>query len=709
MSFDLLAEPIRRYARDQRWETLRPIQAAAIQHILASDDNFILASRTASGKTEAAFLPILSRVDFRQPGVRVLYVSPLIALINDQFQRVEELCKYLDVRVTKWHGEASRSAKKQLIQRPEGIVLITPESIEALFVNAPASVHALFANLQYVVVDEIHSFLGTDRGTQLQSLLARLAAVNAGRFAVVGLSATIGDYAEAKRFTNEPDRTKVLLDRTGRDMLTQFRYFPATGADLPLDLLKDLYKQTATSKALIFPNSRGLAEVIAVKLGQIAARVGGHGNYFSHHSSVDKEVREYVEHFAKHNQRQPFCIACTSTLELGIDIGSVDKVVQVNAAHSIASLIQRVGRSGRRDGEPSQLLLYATDPWSLLQSLACWLLYQEGFVEPLRQARLPYDLLLHQALSVVKERGGLPRAELLRQLRANAAFPDIAPPEINDMLDELLRLDWLEALGPELIIGVEGEFVVNSRAFYSVFQTEPAYKVVHAGTTVGEIPYSPQVLENENLLLAARIWKIKFVDLAARRIEVVPAHDGKKPLFFGGAGAVHPRIREQMLRLLVADSQHPELDAPSQEALRGLRQEFAGFAWPAGLTHERPVVVKDKHLVLYTFTGTLINRSLAFLLKCLDVEATYDERTSSFTLGLAPARLPDLFEQLRLFADDADFHLTRAVTEAPALLDFAKWSASLPLPQQVAVLKERYYDFVGTSAFLRATVVLLRQ
>ncbi|GAA4000053.1 DEAD/DEAH box helicase [Hymenobacter fastidiosus] len=709
MSFDLLAEPIRRYVRDQRWETLRPIQAAAIQHILASDDNFILASRTASGKTEAAFLPILSKVDFRQPGVRVLYVSPLIALINDQFQRVEELCKYLDVRVTKWHGEASRTAKKQLIQHPEGIVLITPESLEAMFVNAPYSVKTLFSQLQYVVVDEIHSFLGTDRGTQLQSLLARLGAVPAGRFAVVGLSATIGDYAEAKRFTGDAARTKVLLDRTGRVMLTQFRYFPATGADLPLDLLKDLYKQTATSKALIFPNSRGLAELIAVKLGQIAGRVGGHANYFSHHSSVDKEVREYVEHFAKHNQRQPFCIACTSTLELGIDIGSVDKVVQVNAAHSIASLIQRVGRSGRRDGEPSQLLLYATDPWSLLQSLACWLLYQEGFVEPLRQARHPYDLLLHQALSITKERGGLPRAELLRQLQANAAFPDIAAPEINDILDELLRLDWLESLGPELIIGVAGEFVVNSRAFYSVFQTEPAYKVVHAGNTVGEIPYSPQVQENENLLLAARIWKIRFVDLAARRIEVVPAHDGKKPLFFGGAGAVHPRIREKMLHLLVADSQYAELDAPSQEALRGLRQEFAGFAWPAQLTHERPVIVKDQHLVLYTFTGTKINRSLAFLLQCLDVEAPYDESTSSFSLCLAPTRLPDLFEQLRLFADDVEFHLTQAVTATPALLDFAKWSASLPLPQQVAVLKERYYDFGGASAFLRDTVRLLSQ
>ena len=706
--FHLLAEPIRRYVRDQRWEELRPIQAAAIQHILADDDNYILASRTASGKTEAAFLPILSKVDFRQPGVRVLYVSPLIALINDQFQRVEALCKYLDVPVTKWHGEASRTEKKKLLDQPAGIVLITPESLEAMFVHAPRSVKTLFSHLDYVVIDEIHSFLGTDRGLQLQSLLARLRRVNRARFAVVGLSATIGDYAEAKRFTGEAARTKVLLDRAGKEMLTQFRYFPAdrSGADLPLDLLKDLYKQTSRSKALIFPNTRGLAEVVAVKLRLISDRVHGHANYFSHHSSVHKEVREYVEHFAKHNQRQPFCIACTSTLELGIDIGSVDKVVQIDAAQSVASLIQRVGRSGRRDGAASELLLYATNPWSLVQSLACWLLYQEGFVEPLRAARHPYDLLLHQALSIVKERSGISRAALLNELTTNATFTEIAPAAANEILDELLGVNWLEALGGELIIGVEGEFTVNSREFFSVFKTEPVFKVVHAGKTVGEIPYSLQVQEQKNLFLASRTWKITGIDVATKRIEVIPARDGKRPIFSGGGGTVHPRIREKMLEILISPAEYPELDELSQLALRSLRQQFAGRAWPAQLTHERPALVKDKGLVFYTFSGTKINRSLAFLLRQLEVEFVFDDSQSSFGLAVAAPLLPALFEQLRLFAEDVDFHLRDALARNPALIDFAKWGAKLPEHLQVAVLKERHFDFAGAADFLRDTVVV---
>src|SRR5688572_16158524 len=171
MSFNLLSEPIRKYVRDKRWEELRPIQTAAISKILSTENNYILISKTASGKTEAAFLPILSKVDFKEQGVQVLYISPLIALINDQFNRVEELCKYLDVRITKWHGESQRSLKDQLLREPNGIVLITPESLESMFINKPYNVKLLFGNLKYTVIDEIHSFVGTDRGTQLMSIL----------------------------------------------------------------------------------------------------------------------------------------------------------------------------------------------------------------------------------------------------------------------------------------------------------------------------------------------------------------------------------------------------------------------------------------------------------------------------------------------------------------------------------------------------------
>jgi ATP-dependent helicase Lhr and Lhr-like helicase len=699
MAYELLSEPIRRYVRDQRWESLRPIQAAAIQHILATDHHYILASRTASGKTEAAFLPILSRADFRGPGVRVLYVSPLIALINDQFERVEALCRYLDVPVTKWHGEASRAEKKRLVQEPRGIVLITPESIEALFVNAPYSIRALFNNLEFVVIDEIHSFLGTDRGTQLQSLLARLRAATGAPFRVVGLSATIGDYEQAKRFTGDAANTRVLLDRTARELTARFAYFPGEGPALPVELLQDVYEQTRSSKTLVFPNSRGRAEELAVRLRQQATRDGGHPHYFTHHSSVDREVREYVEQFAKGSHRQPFCITCTSTLELGIDIGSVDLVVQVDATYSVASLIQRVGRSGRREGGQGRLLLYATDPWNLLQALACWHLYREGYVEPVKLADRAYDILLHQLLSMVKECNGSPPEALVAALQANPAFPNVTPVECRAVLEGLLNQDLLEAIGGEVIIGVAGEKIVNRRDFYSVFRAEPALKVVHAGRPVGEIPPSPQVLPGENLMLAAKLWKITFVDLPGKRVEVVPAHDGRKPLFFGQGGEIAAAVRQRMLEILVSREEYPELDEASWRAIAELRQEFAVHPIQDP-TRERPALAREGRLRLYTFAGTRVNRSLAYLLSRLQVDHRYDEQTSSLDLKDVGAHdLPGLLIRLRGLAQEV-----RDSQDPPELgagwINFSKWGAYLPEAYQWRVIKDRYFAFDEAVDFL---------
>jgi ATP-dependent Lhr-like helicase len=217
-AFELLSPAIRKFVRDKRWESLRDIQSAAIKKIIGDDRHYILASRTASGKTEAAFLPILSKLNFNEPGVAVLYISPLIALINDQFLRVEDLCKDLEIPVTKWHGEANKALKTKLLKDPHGVVLITPESLEAMFVNKPYDVRNLFSNLKYVVIDEIHSFIGSNRGVQLKSLLSRIQRVNVGKFSVIGLSATLGDFQEAKKFTGYPNETTVLRDPASIDL-----------------------------------------------------------------------------------------------------------------------------------------------------------------------------------------------------------------------------------------------------------------------------------------------------------------------------------------------------------------------------------------------------------------------------------------------------------------------------------------------------------
>lgn len=700
MSFDLLSEPIRKFIRDKGWEQLRPIQTAAIAKILASDDNFILASRTASGKTEAAFLPILSKVNFNDTGVQVLYISPLIALINDQFYRIEELCKNLDVTVTKWHGEANKTLKERLIKEPNGIVLITPESLEAMFVNKPYNVKQLFSNLKYVVIDEIHSFIGTDRGIQLKSILSRLKNVNSKSFSIVGLSATIGDYNEAKRFTGDELKTKVLLDRTAKEINALFRYFKNKNEELPLELLKDLYIETKDNKVLIFPNSRGRAEEVAVKLRKISDRVKGHPNYFSHHSSVDREVREYVEYFAKNNNRQNFCISCTSTLELGIDIGTVDEVVQIDATHSIASLIQRVGRSGRKEGESSNLYLYATNKWSLLQSIACWLLFKEGFIEPPQQNEKPYDILVHQALSITKGYSGIKLTELINQLKENAAFKQIELSEIDEILKHLIRIDFLEKLQHEVIIGLEGEKVVNSRDFYSVFKTEENFKVINAGNTIGEIPFSPQIIEDENILLSAKIWKIKFVDHKAKKIEVIPTNDGKKPMFFGGGATIHQRIREKMFEVLYSKTDYDFLDQPSCDETEILRKDFSVFNIK-DLQSDRPLLAAEKHLQLFTFTGTRINRTIQLLLSIAGIKNTLDDSSSSFGIEVPKQELISKWSYLSFPLTDIDTHISTLLQTNSALLDFSKWGIYLPDNYKIKLVKDRYFDVEQTGQLLK--------
>ena len=702
-AFNLLSEPIRKYIREKGWESLRPIQEAAIQRILSTENNYVLISRTASGKTEAAFLPILSRTDFKEEGVKVLYISPLIALINDQFRRVEELCEYLDISVTKWHGEASKSQKDKLLKNPNGIVLITPESLEAMFVNKPYNVKHLFASLEYVVIDEIHSFLGSDRGIQLQSILSRLQKINKTKFKTIALSATVSDsnqYLELKSFIGDVENTKIIRDTTPKPINAVFRYFEGSGAELPLELLKDLYIQTRNSKSLIFPNARGRVEEVAVRLRKISDKVGGHQNYFSHHSSVDKEVREYVEFFAKNNTYQNFSIACTSTLELGIDIGSVDQVVQIDATHSIASLIQRVGRSGRRDVKASNLFLYATNRWTLLQSVACWLLYEEKYIEPVSLNEKPYDILVHQLLSIVKGLSGISKKQLIAEMRQNATFKSIDASEIEEIIDYLVEKDLLEKLGIELILGIEGEKIVNNREFYSVFQTENLFKVSHKGNKVGEIPLTIQIREDENIYLSARIWKIIAIDLKSKKIEVVPAKDGKKPIFEGNGANIADKIREKMLEVLVSKKEYDFLDEPSQDIISEMQKEFSVFDF-SDITKERPLLTTNERLVFYSFTGSKINRTLKLILDTLGIQSIHSDLDSSFEIKTSKEEFTLKIKSLESSNKDFDLVLTNLLENIPEILDFSKYGKFLPLKFQIETLKNSYYDFSKSKDFLK--------
>lgn len=687
-AYELLSEPIRRYVKDRKWEKFTPIQSAAIVKIMTTDNNYVLASRTASGKTEAAFLPIFSKVDFNQPGVQVLYISPLIALINDQMERVEELCSYLDVTVTKWHGEASAIKKNKLLESPDGIVLITPESIEAMFQNKPENVKKLFSNLKFVVVDEIHYYFGTERGVHLQSLLYRLSRINVGKCRYVGLSATIEDFTLAKEFFGNPENTKVLIDNTPKPHKIEIKYFPSEPLQLSVDLLKDLYKKTRGKKALVFANSRTLVENVSVKLSQISELVGGHFNYFSHHSSIDRDIKEYAAFFAKHSRHEPFTICCTSTLELGIDIGNVDTVVQIGAPHSVSSMVQRMGRSGRGQNSTSELTIYATNKWELLQALACWRLHEKGVLEATERMDRPYDILLHQMLSIVKERIEIGAEELVFEMHENTAFRSCDIDAAKLIIRKLIDDDMLEEIGGKLIVGLKAEKYFAAGELYTVFWSSFEYEVLYDNQVIGGLCPNGNTAIGATVFLAARMWRIIEIDDERMKIYVDTALKGDAPIYVGsGRYDVSYEVEREMSKILFEGEIYPVLNDLGAEALKELRKEYDGYQRIRSSCI--PFLIDDVSISLLPLCGTKAKKTLSWLL------SSY-QRTK-----LGHDRDIVVFSDLEMYRKTLS-KIDKLGTENERLLiqsmentpwdNVAKFSVNLPKELQVRLAYDRLFD-----------------
>lgn len=713
MPYEMLSYPVKRYIWEKKWERFRPIQEAAITRIMQTDNHYIISSRTASGKTEAAFLPVISLLKGGHGGkggqgghggrgVRVLYISPLVALVNDQFFRIEGLCRYMDIRVTRWHGEADLVKKQKLLEHPEGILLITPESIEALFVTRPNELKRLFSNLEFVIVDEIHGFLDSRRGVQLRSLIFRMKQIAAGRPRFIGLSATLGDFEAVRTFFGDPEHTKILRDRCPHAVDARFKYIPSENKELPAQLIDDLYAETRRRKSLIFPNSRGRVEEIAVRLKMAASLENSKHQYFAHHSSVSRETKEAAEAVTRSRANEDYTIVCTSTLEMGVDIGTVDLVVQVDSTFSVSSLTHRFGRSGRRAGEKSFLLLYGTTPWSFLQSMACLELYLEGFTEPEETVIYPMDLLFHQCLSILKQSGGIREEVFLGQVHGNDAFRHLPLEDVNRLLSFMEQTAYIEVFGGEYILGVEGEKLANHRSFYSVFRTDPVFKVFFDDASIGELTASPQLSVDHCIYLGARTWRIIRIDFSGGVIMVEPALEGQKPMFMGSGGRIHHIVRRKMLEILTRNfiSAGYRCDEAGLKAVDELRKKFSGFNIE-NLTTQRPVMVSDYGVRFHTFAGTRINRTLDMLFKHLYGNGYYyNENRCCFDLPIDEGRLTALVKTLKAQLKEFPNILASHLKKRDGYFDFSKWGNYLSTFFKAKMLLLDEYDVPATENFL---------
>ncbi len=572
-AFDRLAPFLREFLWNAGWESLRSMQIAAIEAIFDSEDDLLVSAATAGGKTEAAFLPILSKIfEKPEPSVQAIYVGPLKALINNQFERLEDLCRKAEIPVTRWHGDVGDSQKSRVVENPRGVLQITPESIESLFLNRSRFLGEMFAGLEFVVIDEVHTFLGSDRGVQLRSQLERLRRYARRRPRRVGLSATLGDPAQARRWLNsDPAKVRLVTAPPGtQSVRASIEHFSDRSG-----IARDLFELTRNLKTLIFCNARAEVEELTHALNEHCRGEGMEERYLPHHGSVSRAVREDAEARMKEADR-PSSVVCTSTLELGIDVGRIDLVAQVDATHTVASMVQRLGRSGRRAGQSQAIQVYTTEreawegiPFSLLQATAVMELWREKWCEPVRERKKPYNVLYQQVLSTLAERNGLPPAELVGTMQA--IFPGVDADDFERLLRHLAKLEHLQQMEDGVLIpGLAGEKIVRKHDFYAVFASPSDVDVRCGERLIGRV--ASRLQPGACFFLAGQVWRVEqtFPD----ELRVAPASGGERPRFGGvGGPQVHREVARRAREVLCGSAPTPCLSQGAAARLETARSK----------------------------------------------------------------------------------------------------------------------------------------
>ena len=635
---------IKEYIYSHGWSELREIQLAAAQVIFETESNLLLSSSTASGKTEAAFFPIIADIVDNPPekrSVSVLYIAPLKSLINDQFYRLEELLDATGITLTHWHGDVGAGHKSKLLKNPEGILQITPESLESMIINRSNDIPRLFGGLRYVVIDEIHALIGQDRGNQVLCLLSRIARLIGHHPRRIGLSATLGDLAEAAgwlgagtgRDTTAPVPPKTALKwRLG---LEHF-YIQNPNEDQTAGAKTDrgskskldpgyefLYDAVYGKKALVFSNSREETEYVTATMRQIAKRRGEHDIFLIHHGNLSASLREDAELKMKEEDSGAVVTCATVTMELGIDIGRLERVAQVGAPTTVAGFLQRLGRSGRRGSPPEMIMVYREEealpnaplpeiiPWELLRGIAIIDLYStERFIEPPKIRKMPLSLAFHQTLSILASQGEMSAKALADRLLTLPPLSSLPKEVYRALLVSMINSDYLE-MTPErgIIIGLAGERIINSYKFYAVFKDSEDYTVRCDSEEIGTITNPVPV--GDRFALAGRVWEVKEVDVP-RKLIFVKLVDGKMEVSWpGDGGEIHTKLLLAMRDVLLGDKQYAYLGDNARQRLDNARV----VAQNAGMDKSCVIFLGGQSYVFFPWLGTRSFRTMRRLMQ----------------------------------------------------------------------------------------------
>lgn len=668
-NFYRLHPRVQQWIASKKWPALREIQELAIPPILAGDKDVIITAATAQGKTEAAFLPIFSQlVDQPAQGIQVIGLGPLKALINDQHRRLSAIGDCLNIPVCPWHGDIGSGPKKRLLKQPAGMLLITPESLEALFVLRGQELSRLFASLSYIVIDEMHSFISIERGRQLQSLMQRVEQVVGRPVPRIGLSATLGDMSLAAEFLRPGQQERVQLVQSfakGDELKLQLRGYRSAPPDpeeeedetMPppdaVEIAQHLFQSLRGEKNLIFINSRRQVERYADILRNFSAEYRVPNEFMPHHGSLSKELRAEAEEALKRDH--PVNVICTMTLEMGIDVGAVQSIAQIGPPSSVASTRQRLGRSGRRAGDPAIMRVYVSVPQlsaytspeqalypDLVQGIAIINLLLKGWYEPPIAGRLHISTLIQQMLSSIAQQGGI---------RADQAWHDFCEQGPFQEMEQDLFIKLLRCLGERdliqqsqdglLLLGLKGERLVNHYTFYTAFSTTEEYRISTPDRFLGTLPTAMPIVEEMILLFAGQRWEVQSVDEEKQMVMVTPSEgEGQAPAFGGSSGFVHDRVRQTMRDIYRSTDVPVYLDATAKKLLKEARQSFSD----CGLDQEY-IVGEDEQVLLFPWRGSLIMNTLHMLLLDSGLKAS-QEGLAIKVKGVEPDELMPYLQSL---------------------------------------------------------------
>lgn len=639
----LIDKDLRRFMFKKGWQELKPIQNNAVKPILERKTDVIISASTASGKTEAAFLPALTAIASSKElkGIRILYVSPLKALINDQYRRLEEMTEFLDVKVTPWHGDVSASKKNKLMDEPEGVILTTPESLESLLINHVQWIKNSMQNLFYVVIDEFHAFMGTQRGYQLQSQLHRIENLIGKRVCRIALSATFSNANGVISYLRpnskvpcvvitSPDSSKDKLSVQIKGYEHQELPEEEEGKVLPYEfeeIANDIFRLLRGSTNLVFCNSRFTTESLAAKLESLSKKKFVPNEFFPHHGSLSKELRESLEYRLQEG-RWPTTAICTATLELGIDISDVASIAQVEHPITVASLRQRLGRAGRRDHNAILRVFLPEGSTSTKRTelfedtvltVAMIELLLERWYEPPLEHEYAFSTLLQQCLSVIASFGSVSAKALYDLLCKTGPFNLCSVKVFMAFLKSLGEKDLIVQLNDgTLALGLEGEKLLSDWSFYAAFDTPKEFTIEYDGHSIGTVPLTRDLMIGDTFLFAGRGWKVNFFSQERHIIGVKPYQFDAQPLSMNGsAGHIHDTVRERMLKIYKEGIIPPYLNKTAKEHLRLGIEFFKDRQLDKHCLYEGPTGI-----ALFPWRGDKVIRTIVLMLKKEAISAT---------------------------------------------------------------------------------------